>query len=335
MKDKTAFKSFVKKNSYYLYLIVALIVIFIAMAFISDSFFTLTNFISMMEQMSDYALMALGIMLCLCAGGVDLSTVGVANMTAAILASYLIKFAPDECSTGTLVISCVVVVVLAILIGAACGVFNGMLISKLGIPPMLATMSTNYLYTGLCMVITKGVSLSGINERFVEVFSVKILNFLPIGIVVLAVAAVFIWYELKKTSFGVKLCMVGTNPTATYFAGINNDWIKIKAHMISSILSAVAGVLMLARLSSSRADYGKAYSTQAILICILGGTAAIGGKFSIPGTILGVFIVQAITTGVSMTPGANSYMKNLVYAVLLLSVMILDYYRTNRKVKAK
>ena len=328
-------KKFCKKNTYYLYLLIALAIIFIAMLFINTSFFTLGNFISMLEQMTDYAMMALGIMICICAGGIDLSTVGVANMVAAITASLLLKFVPEGTSVGGVIVGSILLVILAIVVGFAAGAFNGTLITKLGIPPMLATMSTNYLYTGICMVITKGVSLSGINQNFVDMFTFKAFNIIPLGIIVFVIAAIYMWISLTKGTFGVKLCMVGTNPTATMFAGINNDWIKIRTHITSSVLSAITGVLMLARLSSSRSDYGKSYSTQAILIVILGGTAAVGGTFSIPGTIIGIFIIQAITTGVGMTPGANSYLKNLVYATLLLAVMIIDYFRTNRKVKVK
>lgn len=323
------------KNIYLMYLIGAVAVICVLMLFINRSFFTGTNLISMLEQMADYALMALGIMLCICAAGIDLSTVGVANMVASIVAVTLLKFAPEEASAGTVILWTVISVIMALVIGAACGMLNGALITKLGIPPMLATMSANYLYTGICMVITRGVSISGINSRFVGIFTSRVFGIFPIAMVIFIICAILIYLLLKKTTYGTKLCMVGTNPTATRYAGLKNDKIIISAHTISSLLSAVAGIIMLARLSSSRADYGKSYSTQAILIAILGGTSPLGGTFSVAGTVIGVFIVQAITTAVSMTPGANSYLKNLVYAVLLLAVMIMDYYRTNRKPKKR
>ena len=102
-------------------------------------------------------------------------------------------------------------------------------------------------------------------------------------------------------------------------------------YVICSALSAMAGLIMLGRLSSSRADYGKAYSTQAILIVILGGTDPLGGSGKVFGVLLGAFIIQAVTTAIAMIPGSNSYIKNVVFATLLLGLMILDWYRAKSK----
>ena len=324
-------KNFFTRNTYLMYLVSTLVLICVFMLFVNRRFFSLVNIVSMFEQMADYALMAIGIMLCITAAGIDLSTVGVANMVGSISAVFLLRFMPDGCSTATVVIFTVLTVLMAMVIGALCGLFNGLLITKLGIPAMLATMSANYLYTGICMVLTRGVSISGINTRFVTVFTYKIFGIIPIAMVIFLAFALAAHLYLNRSTYGIKLCMVGTNQKATRYAGLPNDRIIIKAHAISGFLAAVAGLIMLSRLSSSRADYGKSYSTQAILIAILGGTSPLGGTFSVVGTVIGVLIVQAITTAVSMTPGANSYLKNLVYAVLLLFVMILDWYRVNKR----
>ena len=328
-------KGFFRQNTYLMYLVSALALICIFMLFVNRRFFSVVNIVSMFEQMADYALMALGIMLCITAAGIDLSTVGVANMVGSISAVLLLRFMPEECSGGTVVLFTIIIVILAMVIGALCGLFNGLLITKLGIPAMLATMSANYLYTGICMVLTRGVSISGINTRFVKVFTFKIFGIIPVAMVIFLFFATAAHLYLNRSTYGIKLCMVGTNQKATRYAGLPNDRIIIQAHVISGFLAAVAGLIILARLSSSRADYGKSYSTQAILIAILGGTSPLGGTFSVIGTVIGVLIVQAITTAVSMTPGANSYLKNFVYAVLLLFVMILDWYRQNRQPNRK
>ena len=324
-------KSFLARNTYLMYLVSTLVLICIFMLFVNRRFFSLVNIVSMFEQMADYALMAIGIMLCITAAGIDLSTVGVANMVGSISAVVLLRFMPEEASTRTVILFTIIVIVLAMVIGALCGLFNGLLITKLGIPSMLATMSANYLYTGICMVLTRGVSISGINPRFVTVFTYKFFGIIPVAMLIFLFFALAAHLYLNRSTYGIKLCMVGTNQKATRYAGLPNDRIIIQAHVISGYLAAVAGLIMMARLSSSRADYGKSYSTQAILIAILGGTSPLGGTFSVIGTVIGVLIVQAITTAVSMTPGANSYLKNLVYAVLLLFVMILDWYRQNKR----
>ena len=114
-------------------------------------------------------------------------------------------------------------------------------------------------------------------------------------------------------------------------SGLKNDRVLITIHVISAVLAAVAGLIMLGRLSSSRADYGKAYSNIAILIVILGGTDPLGGSGKVLGALIASFIIQALTTAISMIPGANSYIKNVVFAVLLIGLMIFNYYRSKRK----
>ncbi len=331
-KEKlTPITAAIKKNNYYMILLAALVVIFVVVSIINSRFASLGNIVSMLEQMSEYALMALGIMLCIVAGGIDLSTVGVANLVAALAAMSLLRFVPEGCSGGTFALGMTLILLGGIVIGVGAGLINGLLISKLGIPPMLATMAANYVYTGICMVLTEGASISGINTRYVDILGFKFFDVLPLSIVILLICTVLIALLMNKATFGTKLCMVGTNPKATRMAGLSNDKILITVHVICSALSAMAGLIMLGRLSSSRADYGKAYSTQAILIVILGGTDPLGGSGKVLGVLLGSFIIQAVTTAISMIPGANSYIKNVVFASLLLGLMILDWYRAKGK----
>ena len=321
----------IKKNNYYMILLAALVAIFVVVSIINSRFASLGNIVSMLEQMSEYTLMALGIMLCIVAGGIDLSTVGVANLVAALAAMSLLRFVPEDCSGSTFALGMTLIIVGGIVIGVVAGLINGLLISKLGIPPMLATMAANYVYTGICMVLTEGASISGINTRYVDILGYKFFGVLPLSIVILLICTVLIALLMNKATFGTKLCMVGTNPKATRMAGLNNDRILITVHVICSALSAMAGLIMLGRLSSSRADYGKAYSTQAILIVILGGTDPLGGSGKVLGVLLGSFIIQAVTTAIAMIPGSNSYIKNVVFASLLLGLMILDWYRAKGK----
>ena len=320
-----------KKNSYYLILLAALALIFVIMSVVNENYVRVSNLVNMLEQMAEYSLMALGIMLCFVGGGVDLSTVGVANMVGALGAMALVRYVPADCSDTTFLIGIVLVILGGIVIGLVAGLLNGVLIAKIGIPPMLATMSTNYVYTGVSMVLTKGASISDINPRFVTMMNYKFFDFLPLSIVILLICTVLIGILMNKATFGTKLCMIGTNPKATRMSGLKNDKVLITIHVISSVLAAVAGLIMLGRLSSSRADYGKAYSNIAILIVILGGTDPLGGSGKVLGALIASFIIQALTTAISMIPGANSYIKNVVFAVLLIGLMIFNYYRSKRK----
>lgn len=330
-KEHSALWSMLKKHYYYLVLVVSLMAVCIVMSFVNVNFLTMTNVVSMLEQMAEYALMALGILICFVAGGIDLSTMGVANLVAALSALTLLRFFPEGCSGGALAAGVVLTLVGSICIGLLCGLLNGLLITKLGIPAMLATMGTNYVYTGICMVLTEGASISGINTMFVKTVNWRMFGVVPMGAIVFVLCTVIIAYLMNRAPVGTKLSMIGTNPKATRMAGLKNDKLIIRTYMICAALSALAGFIMLGRLSSARADYGKSYSTQAILIVILGGTDPAGGKGKVLGLVIASFIIQAVTTAIAMIPNATSYLKNVVFAVLLLGIMIYDWYRAKHK----
>lgn len=259
-KERFMFLSMLKKHYYYLVLVISLLAVCVVMSFVNVNFLTIANVVSMLEQMAEYALMALGIMLCIVAGGIDLSTMGVANLVAALSALTLLRYFPEGCSSGALAIGLIVTLLGSICIGLLCGLLNGILITKLGIPAMLATMSTNYVYTGICMVLTEGASISGINTMFVKVVNWKLLGIFPISAIVFVLCTVMIALLMRRAPFGTKLSMIGTNPKATRMAGLKNDKLIIRTYMICAALSALAGFIMLGRLSSARADYGKSYS---------------------------------------------------------------------------
>ena len=221
-----------KKNSYYLILLAALALIFVIMSVVNENYVRVSNLVNMLEQMAEYSLMALGIMLCFVGGGVDLSTVGVANMVGALGAMALVRYVPADCSDTTFLIGIVMVILGGIVIGLVAGLLNGVLIAKIGIPPMLATMSTNYVYTGISMVLTKGASISDINPRFVTMMNYKFFDFLPLSIVILLICTVLIGILMNKATFGTKLCMIGTNPKATRMSGLKNDRVLITIHVI-------------------------------------------------------------------------------------------------------
>ena len=131
---------------------------------------------------------------------------------------------------------------------------------------------------------------------------------------------------ISKTKFGERVHLVGTNEKAAKFAGINNVSVIIRAYALSGIVSAVAGILSLSRISSAKADFGSSYTMQTILISVLGGVNPNGGFGSVPGIAIAVIILQMLSSYLNMLPNISNYYRDLIWGVALIGVLIMNYY---------
>lgn len=333
-----SFKSisdYVKKNGETVRLMSMFAIVCAVLALVDGkTFYSGANLINMAKQFPDYSLMALGIMLAMITGGIDLSTVGIANLCSVVSSLTLLRFVPKDASTGRFILVFIICIIGSIIIGAICGMFNGILVSTFGIPPMVATMGTMLLYTGICMVLTEGSAITGITPMYSEVMTHNLFGFLPVSVLIFSLCFIFTWVLLEKTPFGIKVYMLGTNPKATKIAGIKNKKILISIYMISGIFAAFASLIMLGRMNSARSDFGGSYTSQALLIVILGGTNPSGGYGKMSGILLSIIIMQFVSTGISMIPSFSSYIKTLIWGLILIAVIILNWYghRKNTRV---
>jgi simple sugar transport system permease protein len=289
-----------------------------------SKFYSLLNFQTMASQFPEFGLMALGVMVCMITGGIDLSTVGVANVTSILMAFFLLHFTTE---TGTLPLFAIPLVFLfAICIGAIAGSFNGFLIAKLHIPPILATLGSGELFTGICMVMTNGNAVSKFSRTYAQTINNKIGGMVPVQLLVFLVMAGFIWFVLTKTVFGTKIYLLGTSFSAARFSGLNTSRLLVKTYMLSGICAALGGIVMLANYNSARADYGTVYTLQCILIVVLGGVNPNGGKGKISGVIFAIILLRMLETGINRFPKVSSYYISLIWGGVLIMVMVLNYF---------
>jgi simple sugar transport system permease protein len=249
----------------------------------------------MAGQFPEFGLMALGGMLCMITGGIDLSSVGVANVTSILMAMYMKTLVNEEGNMAGGYI--VLVFAIAILIGMVCGALNGVLISKIKIPPILATLGVNQLVTGISMVITGGNAVSDLPMNYAETINQKLLKIvpgkrgimqgvLPVQLIFFVVITILVWFLLARTTYGKKIYMIGTNENVARFSGVKVDQMLIKTYALSGICAAIGGMIMLANYNSARSDYGSVYTLQCILIVVLGGVDPKGGRGKISGVLL-------------------------------------------------
>jgi simple sugar transport system permease protein len=298
-------------------------------------FYSLLNFQTMAAQFPEYGIMALGVMICMITGGIDLSMVGMANLTTIFMAYLLLALTGADGGLPGYAIP--LVLILAVGIGSVLGLFNGILITKFRIPPILATLGSGELFIGISLAVTNGAAVSKFSRTYAQTINNRIIfDFLPVQLLFFVIMAVIIWFFLTKTVFGTKLYMLGTSPTAARFSGLNTNQLLIKTYMLSGICAALGGMIMMANYNSARADYGSVYTLQSILIVILGGVNPLGGKGKISGVILAVILLQLLQTGINRFPAISSYYIFLLWGGVLILVMVLNFFtENNNRLKIK
>lgn len=319
-------KSF-KTDTHIWRLIIIMAAWFLFMAITKFSkFYTVVNFQTMFAQFPEFGIMSLGVMVCMITGGIDLSTVGIANVSSITMALVMQKLATES---GELALAFIpLVFVFSMLIGMIAGALNGFLVSKLKIPPILATLGTGELFTGIGIVLTNGSAISDLPTTFASVINNRVAG-IPVQFLIFALAAAVLGFMTKKTTYGKKLTLLGTSHNVAKYSGLKVDMILMKTYMISGICSALGGMIMLANYNSARADYGSNYTLQCILIVVLGGVSPTGGKGKISGVVLAIFLVRALETGINRFPQISSYYISLIWGAVLLFVMLLNYFSDN------
>ncbi len=285
----------------------------------------------MAYQFPEYGLIALGVLFAMIAGGIDLSLIGIANLTAILMAKLLISWTKEEMSGIQNAGIFFICFLLCMAVGAACGMLNGCLISGLKIPAMLATLGSLQLFSGIGMIITKGKAITGVPETYVTMGTGKLFGFLPVPLVIYIGAVFVCHYVMSRSTFGMRLKLMGTSQKAALFAGQNNKRTTVKAHMAGGMLASFSGFIMLARMNSARPDFGSSYTMQSILIVVLGGVNPAGGFGTVKGVVLATLILQCFSSGLNMFPAISPYLKQLAWGLTLLAVMIMNFYSRQRK----
>lgn len=312
-----------KKDSHIWRLLIIMVVWFIFMGITKGGkFYSVVNFQTMFAQFPEFGLMSLGVMVCMITGGIDLSTVGVANVTAITMALLMRKIGAGSDALGLHWI--ILAFVLALLMGAVAGAFNGILVSKCKIPPILATLGSGQLFTGIGIVMTNGSAISDFPKDYAFLINNRVAG-IPVQFILFVIAAVVLAFLLKKTTYGKKITLLGSSHNVARYSGLRVDLLLIKTYLISGICSALGGMIMLANYNSARSDYGSNYTLQCIMIVVLGGVDPDGGRGDIIGVLLAIFLVRALETGINRFPQISSYYISLIWGAVLLLVMVLNY----------
>ena len=309
-----------------------MVIVFIVMSILKpDLFPTFDSLVSMAFQFPEFGILAIAMMICMLTGGIDLSIIGIANLSSILAAVIMVNFVPEGAGTGQITMMVIIAVLAAACIGLVCGFINGMAISAFGIPPILTTLGSMQIFTGIGIIITKGKAIYGFPEGFTLLGAGSVL-YIPIPLILFAIFIVFFSILLKKTSYGMQLYMMGTNPIAATYSGINNLKVTVKTYMYSGALAAFAGLLIASRTNSANAEYGSSYTLQALLVAILGGVNPNGGFGKVAGVVVAVLTLQFLSTGFNMLQISN-FFKDFIWGAVLIIVMVTNYISNQRAIK--
>ena len=300
-----------------------------------DGFFSGRNLRSMIFQFPEYGILSLGMMACMIAGGIDLSLVGIMNLSG-VLAALIVKnlvLVEDGvvANPGMVIPAILLAVVVAIVTGAACGAFNGFIIGYFGLPAMLVTLCGLQLYTGLAYGITGGPAVKGMCDAFKDIANGSIGGIPYVLFIFIAVVLVVV-FIMKYTVFGHEIYFLGSNAKAAMYSGINTLKVTILTYMFSGILGGISGILITSHLNSGKSTNGSTFTLLSLLIVVLGGVHPDGGKGRVAGVVLAVLLLQMIANSFSLMHISENA-KNFANGCLLIAALVLSVVLQRRAEK--
>ena len=270
-------------------------------------------------QFPEYGVVTLGLMFCFICGKMDMSFMALGDFATIMAVQYMAAHA-DGPAGGVILVG----ILIALAIAAFGGLINGLLVSELDIPPVMATISMQLVWTGLSVALTSGNTVKGLPPLYTEIGHKYLLGFLPVPLLIFLVIFALCWFLLNHTVYGEKLYMVGTNIKAAQFSAINTKRMVVGTYILCDVIACVGCLLMVNTMASAKADYGTSYVMRCILILVLAGVLPDGGMGRIINVLIAIVVIQIIATGVNMFPSLNTYYSSLIWGALLLVVLVLS-----------
>lgn len=300
-------------------LFIILMVAIVILSFISEPFRTIDNFLNQGRQLAEVGLVALPMTFIIITGGIDLSVGSIFGLTAIIL-GYAWK---------NLGLPLEAAILLALVLATLAGLFNGAVIVRMGVPPLIMTLATLALYRGLAQGISQGRSVTGYPPWF-EILGQESVLGIPTQVWLLVIATVISAIILSRTTFGRSLYAIGNNETGARFSGIPVGRVKLLIYGFSGLMAGVAGWIFVSRTTTTRSDMGTGLELDVIAAVVLGGTSIFGGSGSIVGTILGVILIQVLKNGLQLAGVTGDGTIVVIGFVLLGSVFLNNFIQRRR-----
>ncbi|MET0427831.1 MAG: ABC transporter permease [Microvirga sp.] len=312
----------------------SLVVLIAAFSLTSAAFFSLGNGLTIALQVTSIGLLGIGATCVIIAGGIDLS-VGSVLALSGVVAALSVKEAGLPVPIGMLA---------GILTGALCGLANGILVTRMRLPPFIATLGMMLVARGLALQVTGARAVSGLGEAFGELgngalfrimrigedgFPIIVFPGIPYPVILMAVLTLAVAFVLTRTVFGRHVYAVGSNAEAARLSGVNVARVVTLTYVISGGLAGLTGCVLMSRLVTAQPNEGVMYELDAIASAVIGGTSLVGGVGTIPGTAIGAFVIGILRNGLNMN-GVSAFMQQIIIGLVILFTVWIDQLRNRR-----
>jgi rhamnose transport system permease protein len=286
----------------------------------NDRFLTVDNLLNQGRLMTEIGLIALPMTFVIITGGIDLSVGAVVGLCA-IMLGYSWKYFGFPLPLA---------IVFALFVGGLAGFVNGLVITRIKVPPLIMTIATLALYRGLAEGVSQAHSVRGYPEWF-YVFGQGDVFGVPTQLLILVVLIVVAGIALDRTTFGRALYAIGANETAARFSALNVDRVKLIIYTLSGLASGLAAVVLVSRVTTTRMDMGTGYELDVIAAVVLGGTSIFGGSGTIWGTVVGLAMIQLLKNGLALTGVKGDATIVVIGVALILSVLVASSLQRRRE----
>ncbi len=301
----------------------ALLLTFLALCVIlyllEPKFLSRVNIINVLRQASMTAICSIGMVMLVLLGCIDLS-VGSAQAVVGVFCVWVVVH------SGNVALG----VAAGLLIGAFIGLVNGLVVTRLKITALIATLGTMSILSGSAMVATKAVSIQVLDPAFLFIGTgqvpLPLIGRVPLPVLILLVLVVIFSYVLNHTSFGRQLYAIGGNETAAGLAGIPVNRIKLTAFVLAGILTGLAAIILASRMNSGQPTAGLGFEMQVIASVVIGGVSMNGGRGTLGGAMIGVLILSVLSNGLVLMD-VNSFWQNILRGIVIILAVYLDERR--------
>ncbi len=295
----------------------AVIVLFIYFSIMARNFFSMRSILTLALQTSTITLMGIGVTFTIITGGIDLSIGSIIALAGTVAVMVAIEGVPIWIS-----------MIIGLLVGVVCGFLNGLMITKMKLPPFIATLGMMMVTRGVALTITNANAwpapegfgalgnntIFGVGSQFPGI---------PYPVLIMIAVAFIFGFILKRTRIGRYTYAVGSNEEAARLSGIKVDQVKIINYIFSALLASLVGIILASRMVTSQPNSASGYELNAIAAAVIGGTSLMGGVGTVGGTVIGSFIIGILTVGLTMQ-GANYFMQQIVIGLVVIGAVAVD-----------
>ncbi|MER9936529.1 ABC transporter permease [Mesorhizobium sp. M0088] len=300
-------------------LVVVVVAIFAINSFASPYFLDPYSLSDLTFNFTEKGLIAFAMALLIISGEIDLSVAAIIALASTMMGMAV------QAGAGTPVL-----VAIGIVVGLGCGAFNGLLVTRLGLPSIVVTIGTMSLFRGIAFIILGDQAYKGYPSSFAFFGQGYVWWVVSFELVLFLIAAVVYWFLLHRTSFGRRVFAIGNNPIAAQFSGVRVGRTKFILFCLTGLMSGIASVLITSRLGSTRPSIAQGYELEVITMVVLGGVSILGGAGSIVGVVLAAFIMGLVTFGLGLLNVPGIVMSIFIGLLLIIVIALPIVWRRLR-----